>query len=213
MNGFHVTAHSAFRRAACVVLMALSGIAGAALPPAIASAAEAADHDAYVLLTSARDDAVMSGTTDDLRRARALRTEGRALLYVRQGGHAYVVRDPALLAQAETFFEPQEAMGRRQAELGSRQSALGGRQSALGAQQARLGARQAGVSGRRADDLGRRQDVLGRQQDELGRQQDALGRQQDALGREQDRLAREADAKLHDLFDNALRRGVALRVD
>ncbi len=214
MNGYHIISRSVFRRAAAVALMALSGVSALALPSATARGAEVADRDGYVLLTSSRGhDAVMSGTTEDLRRARALRTAGGALLYVRQGGHAYVVRDPALLAQAKSFFEPQEVIGGRQAELGLRQSALGSRQSALGAQQARLGAQQAGVSGQRADDLGRQQDALGRQQGELGRQQNSLGRQQDTLGREQDRLAREAEAKLHALFDNALRQGVAQRVE
>lgn len=185
------------------ILLALAAAFFALVAPAFAADS---DRAAYVLLSQDSRSATMSGSTDDLRRARALRVGREALLYVRQGGAAYVIRDPATLRRAEAIFEPQEAMGARQAELGSRQAALGGRQAALGAQQARLGAQQASASPGRAAELGRRQD-------ELGRQQNALGAQQGALGREQARLAREADAKFRALLAEALRSGAAQRVD
>lgn len=182
--------------------------------PALSPAHASSDGRAsYVLLSQGSRSATMSGSTDDLRRARSLRTGGEALLYVRQGAAAYVIRDAATLGRAAAIFQPQQALGARQAQLGSRQAALGERQARLGAQQARLGAQQASASPARADALGRQQDALGRQQDELGRQQDALGRQQDALGREQDRLGRAADAKFRALLADALRSGVARRVD
>lgn len=175
--------------------------------------AAAADRASYVLFDAGSSSISMSGSTEDLRRARALRSGSEALLYVRQGDSAYVVRDPATLRRAEAIFEPQQAMGARQAELGSRQAELGSRQAALGAQQARLGARQAGASPARAAELGREQAALGRRQDELGRQQNALGEQQSALGREQSRLGREAEVKFQALLADALRSGVARRVD
>jgi hypothetical protein len=183
-----------------------------ALIQAPAVAAEA-DRTSYVLFSQGSSSTTMSGSTDDLRRARTLRIGQEALLYVREGSEAYVVRDPATLRRAEAIFEPQEAMGARQAELGSRQAALGSRQAALGSQQARLGAQQADASPRRAAGLGRQQAELGRRQDELGRQQNALGTRQSALGREQARLAREADVKFRALLAEALRAGVARRVD
>ena len=184
-------------------------------PPsaAVARAAESADRTSYVLLPAESRDSFMSGSIDDLRRAQALRARGEGLLYARYDGAAYVIRDPATLRRAQAIFEPQHALGERQAELGSRQAALGRRQAQLGAQQARLGSKQASASPSRADALGRQQDELGRQQDELGRQQDALGRQQDALGREQDRLGRVADEALRALLAEAIRSGVAQRVD
>jgi bla regulator protein BlaR1 len=198
-----------------IALAALAAFCGsiALIQPVTAGTIEADGRTSYVLLTAGSRSSMMSGTTDDLRRARALRVGREGLLYVRQGGDAYVIRDAATLRRAEAIFEPQQALGARQAELGSRQAALGSRQAALGAEQARLGARQAGASPRQAEALGRQQDALGRQQDALGRQQDALGRQQDALGREQGRLGREAQGRLGALMEEAIRRGVAQRTN
>lgn len=141
----------------------------------------------------------MSGTMEDLSRAQSLRAGSEALLYVRQGGAAYVVRDPATLRRAEAIFEPQQ-------KLGARQGALGKRQAALGRDQARLGRRQAEAGQVHTAELGR-------QQAELGRQQAALGREQAELGREQARLGREAESKLRAMIAEAIRSGAAQRVD
>lgn len=194
------------------MLTALSGFVVLTSPRAAAEA-PSADRASYVLFTEGSRSTTMSGSTEDMNRARTLREGEEALLYVRQGGAAYVIRDAATLRRAESIFEPQRVLGSRQAELGSRQAELGGRQAALGAEQARLGVRQASASPDRAEELARQQNALGRKQDDLGRQQDALGKQQDALGREQDSLAREAEAKLRTLLGEALQSGAARRVD
>jgi hypothetical protein len=199
------------RRVALAALAALC--AALALQPAAAGPGEAEGRTSYVLLTAGSESSTMSGSTADLRRARALRAGREGLLYVRQGGAAYVIRDPATLRRAEAIFEPQQALGERQAELGSRQAALGSRQAALGAQQARLGARQAAASPKQADALARQQLELGRQQDALGARQEALGRQQETLGREQERLGHAAQGELRALVEDAIRRGVAQRTD
>ena len=200
-----------------IALAALAGLSGLALmipaPAAAASTTRSADRASYVLFAQGNDSTSMSGSTDDMKRARALRVGEEALLYVRHGGKAYVIRDAATLRRAESIFEPQKVLGGRQAELGSRQAALGSRQAALGAQQARLGAQQATATPARAGELDRQQEELGRQQDALGRQQDALGKQQDVLGREQDRLGREAEAKFRVLLADALQSGVAKPVN
>jgi bla regulator protein blaR1 len=194
--------------------IAFAGLAAlSALAMSIPHAASASDHTSYILFAQGSDSTTMSGSIDDIRRARALRVGSEALLYVRQDGAAYVIRDPATLRAARALFQPQEELGAQQAELGSRQAALGSRQAQLGAQQARLGARQADATPREAAALAEQQEELGRRQDELGQQQDALGRQQDALGREQDRLGRIADQKLQALVADAIRRGLAKRVD
>lgn len=195
-------------------VLAVLAVFSAPMPAQAAiAAAQSGERGSYVLLEPGSRSSSMSGSMDDLRRARALRAGNEGLLYFRDGGAAYVVRDAETLRRARAIFAPQQAMGARQAELGSRQAALGKRQAALGAEQARLGARQASASPDQQGVLGRRQGELGRRQDALGRQQDALGSQQSALGREQDRLGREADAKLRALFADALRQGLAQRVD
>lgn len=200
------------RRLAVAALTALCGSI-ALIQPVAAGAIQSDGGTSYVLLTAGSQNSMMSGSTDDLRRARALRAGREGLLYVRQGGAAYVIRDAATLRRAEAIFEPQQALGARQAELGSRQAALGSRQAALGAQQARLGARQASASPKQAEALARQQDELGRQQDALGRQQNALGTQQDVLGREQDRLGHQAQGRLRALLEEAIQRGVAQRLN
>ncbi len=207
---------AAFRRgllplAALTALVAPLGLTFSVA--ALASAAEAADGTSYILFSRGSDSVTMSGSTDDLRRARALRAGREALLYVRRGGVSYAIRDSGTLDRAAAIFAPQHALGERQAELGSQQAALGRRQAALGDEQGRIGRQQSGASPRRAVALGRQQDELGRQQNILGEQQNALGRQQDSLGREQNRLAREADAQFDALLAEALRSGVAQRVN
>ena len=204
----------ASRAIAFAMLALLGGAASLVSPTAIgAQTVQPGERMGYVFLHGGNNSSSMSGSTDDLRRAKALRTGREELLYVRQGGSAYVIRDPAMLRQARELFRPQEELGRRQAELGSRQAALGARQARLGAQQARLGLRQAGASARGQAELGRQQGELGRQQGELGRQQGILGQQQGELGREQARLARIAEQKLRLMIADALRRGLAQRVN
>ena len=180
---------------------------------AVADSIHRDDAAAYVVLAEGSRSATMSGSMDDLRRAKALRAGSEALLYVRHGGAAYVIRDAAVLRRAKAIFEPQEILGSRQAELGRRQAALGKRQAQLGVAQAQLGLHQTRASSARAAELGRQQDALGRQQDVLGQQQDVLGRQQSELGREQGRLAAQAKAQLRALVADAVQRGMAQRVN
>lgn len=184
-------------------LTALSAVAATTLP---------AGHTSYVLFNPDSESVSMSGSSDDVRRARALRIGGEALLYFRDGGEAYVVRDPAVLRQAKAIFKPQEEVGARQGELGRRQGELGKLQGELGAEQGRLGALQANSPPREAAELARKQGELGKRQGELGAQQGELGRQQGDLGREQARLAGIAQQQIKVLLADAVRRGLAQRV-
>src|SRR4051794_1213905 len=183
-----------------------------AVAPAQYTSAESADRMSYVLLDGSGSDS-MNGSSYDFDRARALRGGGAGLLYVRQDGTAYVIRDSALLRRAETIVQPQRELGHRQGELGRQQGALGHQQGALGAEQARLGRLMANSTPAQMGELGRQQGELGRRQSALGAQQAALGRQQGALGREQARLAEAAKPQFRALVAEALRRGLAQRVD
>jgi hypothetical protein len=183
-----------------------------AIAPAQSVSAESADRLSYVLMTG-DDSNMMSASTDDIRRARSLRAGDAPLLYVRQDGVAYVIRDPAILRRAEAIMAPQQELGRRQGALGEQQGELGRRQGKLGAEQGRLGAMMADARVRELGELGRQQGELGRQQAALGAQQAALGRKQAELGREQARLAKLAEPQLRALVADAIQRGVAQRVD
>jgi hypothetical protein len=189
-----------------------------AIAPAQAVSAESftyatGDRMSYVLMTGKDGSSMMSGTSDDFRRARSLRAGNAPLLFVRQDGAAYVIRDPAMIRRAEAIMAPQQELGRRQGELGRQQGELGRRQGALGREQGRLGRMMADARVRELGELGRQQGELGRQQAALGAQQAALGRRQAALGREQARLAELAKPQFRALIAEAIRRGVAQRVD
>ena len=204
-------------RTRAILLLMLAAFGAAPLlfqpSPAHAETARSSDPLSYVLLHEGTNSSSMSGSMDDLRRAQNLRSGQEELLYVRQGDAAYVIRDAATLRQARDLFKRQEELGERQGELGSKQAALGERQAKLGEQQARLGALQANASASWQAELGRQQGELGRQQGELGRQQGILGQQQGELGRQQGELARIASRKLRILIADALRRGLAQRVN
>ena len=171
------------------------------------------DRLSYVLFTGNDDSAMMSGSTDDVRRARAYRAGHAPLLYVRLDGTAYVIRDAAMLRRAEEIMRPQRELGDRQGELGRQQGELGRRQGALGAEQGRLGRMMADARVRELDELGREQGELGRQQAALGTQQSELGRRQDDLGRQQERAAEAARPQFRALVNEALHRGAAQRVN
>jgi len=71
----------------------------------------------------------------------------------------------------------------------------------------------AGADASRANVLGKQMAALGQKQAALGQQQAALGRQQAELGRQQARLADQAKPQVRALVTEAIRRGVAKRVD
>lgn len=161
-----------------------------ALTPLAAAPAQAAaaPGDLSVVIMSGDTTNTTSygaSSSDEWRRAKALQRGKQPLLYVRKDGAAYVIRDAAVLARADAIFKPQRD--------------LGARQGALGAEQGRLGSRMAGAPPR---DLAR-----------LGAQMSELGSRQSALGAEQSRLATRARPQLEALVADALRRGLAQRVD
>ena len=190
----------------------LIAIAPAPIAYSSAAHAQSSDRMSYVLMTG-DGSSMMSGSSDDIRRARAMQSGDSPMLYVRDNGIGYLIRDPVILARAKAIMKPQQEIGRRQGELGALQGELGRRQGELGAEQGRLGAMMADARAREMGELGRQQGELGRRQGELGRQQGELGKQQGALGKQQARLAKEAQPKIRALLADAIRRGVAQRVD
>lgn len=171
------------------------------------------DRLSYVLFDGNGDSSMMSGSSDDFRRAKAYRAGHSPLLYVRLDDAAYVIRDAALLAQAHAIMEPQRQLGNRQGELGRQQGELGSRQAALGAEQGRLGALMANSTPRQMTALAERQAALGERQASLGAQQEALGERQAELGRQQEQLAELAKPQFRALVNEAIRRGLAQRVN
>jgi len=188
-------------------------LAMAPLPALAAHSMEDGNRLSYVLMTGDDHHSMMSGSTGDYNRARALRAGNAPLLYVRQDGAAYVIRDAGTLRRAEAIMAPQQELGRRQGELGRQQGALGAQQGRLGAEQGRLGAQMAMSTPARMRELGAQQGELGQRQGALGAQQAALGQRQAALGREQKRLHDLAQPQFRALLQDAIQRGLAQRVD
>lgn len=181
-----------------------------------------AELQGWAYLEGDSSNVVMTGSGSDWKALKALRAkEGGPLLWVRRDGKSYVVRDPALLAEAKKLLEPVNELGRKQGELGAKQGELGaqqgelgGRQGELGAQQGQLGAQQAGLAaqqgllaaqqallaaqqaqrGANQKDLDRKHAELEAQMEKLGDQIEALGRQQSELGERQAELGEQQAA-------------------
>ncbi len=183
--------------------------------------------ESFVLFYGGRDSVTMSGSTDDVGKAKSLRGSSKGdLLWFRRGGKEYVIRDSALLRQVQDLYKPVSELGARQGELGGRQGALGGKQGALGARQGALGAELGAIAAdrarrgdaddrdleRREKEINRKMEDLSRQMEDLGRQQEELGRQQEELGRQQEAASARADKELHELMDRAIRSGAAQEV-
>ena len=95
------------------------------------------DRDSYVIVSG--DSVTMSGSNSDMERARALQsTLHRNYIWFERDGKEYVIDDPALVKQAQAFFQPQEELGRKQEELGEAQEKLGEQQEKLGELQSQV---------------------------------------------------------------------------
>jgi len=112
----------------------------------------------YVMLID-DNHTTMSGSEGDVQRARRHKRPGERLLWFRNGGREYIVRDPAVLDQVEALWKPASAIGEAQGVVGSKQGAIGAQQGAIGAQQGVIGAQQGNI-GARQGQVGARQSQL-----------------------------------------------------
>src|SRR4028119_1583141 len=111
-----------------------------ALAPLAPLQAAPSDGSSYVLLSAKdRGASTINGDYRDYARAQALRVGDAPLLYARQGGSAYVIRDAAVIARAQEIMRPQQELGGLQGALGAQQGELGRRQGELGRQPAERG--------------------------------------------------------------------------
>jgi hypothetical protein len=144
----------------------------------------------------------MSGSTRDLESARRYRRGGERILWFRQGGREYVVRDPSVIEQVVNLWEPVNVIGAEQGKVGQRQGELGARQGEIGARQGRVGAEQ-GAIGAKQGAIGDRQGKLAAREasatDAERRSIDAEHRRLDDEMRALDRQMQALDAKMRDL--------------
>ena len=135
----------------------------------------------------------------------------------------------------------QAQLGAQQATLGSQQATIGAQGAQLSAQQAALSAqgyhadeaeraalesrqreidrarreldRQIEQLSEQQNELARMQNQLGERQNELGGKQNELGERQNELGRRQQEASELAERAMRELLDEAIRTGVATRVE
>jgi len=181
----------------------------------------------------------MSGDTKDVERARRYRQGNEALLWFRDAGQEYLLRDPAALKQLEAVWKPVEELGDAQGKLGNQQGELGQQMGELGQQQGLLGTRQGALSVREAtlsmregrdslsDDeraqlarqrrelrhqmraLEKQMRALERPMKELGERMEVLGREMEALGRKMEVASHKAEGEMRVMFKRAVATGTA----
>src|SRR5262245_44900717 len=140
---------------ATLAALTLSGLAGdaAAHPRNGASSSDPArpsEPELNYIYFRDGNDVTMSGDMRDIERARRHRQGNEALLWFRDAGQEFVLRDPALLKQIDALWKPVQEIGEAQGKLGGQQGELGRQMGELGAQQGLLGTRQGALSVREA---------------------------------------------------------------
>ncbi|MGN6323288.1 MAG: M56 family metallopeptidase [Dyella sp.] len=106
-----------------------------------------ADHG-FALLDG--DLVIVNGGDVDLNEAKRLHKHNEPMLWLRQHGKSYVIRDKDVIKQAEAAYAPGTRLAQAQGELAGKQGELAGQQAALAARQGELASRQAELEGRRA---------------------------------------------------------------
>ena len=134
-------------------------------------------------------------------------------IWFRVDGQNWVVRDRAVVSEANRLLQEVWDLGEKQGALGAKQGKLGAEQGMLGAEQARIGMKQAAaaLSAEPVEDVSARQAELGERQAELGRKQSALGEQQGELGKRMGLAMTEAKEGLSRLLEKSIKEGTAVR--
>jgi hypothetical protein len=193
----------------------------------------------YVYFRGDDDRTSMSGNIKDIDRARRHRQAGEQVLWFREGGHEYVIRDPATLKHIDVTWKPVDELGEKMGKLGGRIGDIGRQQGEIGAQQGLLGTRQGALGVREATlsmresrdslsdatraELAKQRQALQQQMRELEKQMRALEKPMRELGARMEPLNREmkvlsqkmkvasasATAELRAVFKRSIASGVA----
>jgi beta-lactamase regulating signal transducer with metallopeptidase domain len=165
----------------------------------------------FVIVTKDSHAVTMSGTEEDARHARSLRSKIPGdFIWFERDEKSYIIRDQATVDRAKKFWEPEEELSKKQEELGKQQEALGKQQEELGekmeairvkipdltAEMQKLEARmkQLSTNGGTVEEIGDLQGEIGELQSRIGEIQSDAGREQGELGRQQGELGRQQGA-------------------
>jgi len=160
------------------------------------------------------DSNTMCGDVTNVRLAEESRPQGEEVVWLRIDGDTWVIRDPAVTAEARRLFEEVNQIGKEQGAIGAKQGAIGAKQGQIGAEQAKIAVKQASaaLSNQPIEDTSARMTELGEKMAALGREQGVYGEQMAALGRRMTRAISEAQKRLSQLLDRAMKDGTAVRV-
>ncbi len=158
----------------------------------------------YVIVSGKTDSVTMSGSSEDLAHAKALKSKIPGdFIWFRRDEKSYVIRDQSTVDRARKLWEPQEELGKQQDELGKQQEALGEQQEQLGkkmeevrvkvpdlsAEMDKLKAELKKLSeGGTQEELGDIQSEIGELQSKIGELQSNAGEAQGKLGEEMSKL-------------------------
>ena len=216
---------------AAVGLTQAPGMAGAE------RASEMRDHS-YAYLRNGGE-ITMSGSSKDIDRARSFRQGGGPMLWFREGGQEYIVRDPDTLAQLEAVWKPGRELDAAEEKLDRQNDSLDGKRDQLDAKREELESRRDDLAERESDLADRASEdsvsaatkaelakqrrnleqqrqaladeirALERPMKELRSQMDAIQRQLDALHQKQKLAASKEETDARALFRRAIAAGTA----
>ena len=160
------------------------------------------------------DSATIRGASEDTAAvARLHKRNGDALLWVRNGRHGYVIRDPSVLAMAKSIQAPFTQLTREQGRLAGRVGEIAGEEAGIAAREGGFASEQAELAGRQAAlesqvamgnspaspaELARQRQTLNAQRKQIDTRHAALERdlasQRDALSKQRRTLAAQIKA-------------------
>lgn len=214
-------------------------LVGLAQVPGRAAAEPGHERDHSYAYLAGGGSITMSGDSKDVARARSFKQGSGPLLWFREGGQEYIVRDPDTLAQLEAVWKPgreldaaeskldrqHDGLDREHDRLDARRDALESRRDALADRESDLADRESEDSvtpSARAELAKQRRNLQQQQQalagemraleppmQELRARMDALRRQLDALHRKQKLASSKEDADVRALFQRAIAAGTA----
>lgn len=198
-----------------LVTTLLAAAALAAASPALASDAGdcleigAARETAYVVANG--DDSTICGELGDIDPMAEKHGKGDEAVWFRLDDATWVVRDPAVVAEAHALFVRVHEIGGKQGEIGAKQGRIGAEQGRLGTKTAEVALRNLGAGEQTSQDA-READARSARMRELGKEMEGLGAQQSALGDQMTREIATAQAGLSKLLEKAMKNGTAVRV-
>jgi beta-lactamase regulating signal transducer with metallopeptidase domain len=161
----------------------------------------------FVIVTKGSEGVTMSGSEEDAEHAKSLKSKIQGdFIWFERDEKSYIIRDQATVDRAKEFWEPEEALGKKQEALGKQQELLGEQQEALGKKMEEVRVKipdmtgdlqalaakmkELSANGGTQEEIGELQSQIGELQSKIGEVQSDAGRKQGEVGREQGELGR-----------------------